>query len=563
MLAPTLHKTLLAGLSRAPLAPGAGAPTALTGLLAAVPEELRLWHTVAASDLWQRAGYLPPAPAPSAQPACPSEPTCSRAAEQVLLSILHGIHPELLGSWLAQAQTLNRQLPHSCLVPLLDLASQKPPLRAAVAALLGRRGRWLAAQQPRWAEVVGVDVRDGDGGGVDEDIGSAGGSGSGPAGGQANGMVARHWQLGNLAQRCAALRTMRLADPEAARLALEQDWAQEPAEHRMALLPCLAVGLNLRDETFLERALDDKRKDVRGTAQQLLATLPGSQLSERCKSRLAALFTLERRSGLRARLGAILSGNTGEPLPQLQVQLPAACDKDMQRDGIGVLGHAGMGEKAGWLLDLMACVPPTHWSETWQLTPDQVVDVLVAQEFNMALLTGLVHAAGRAVQTQPDAAAIDWFVTLVSGNGLAWSKLQIPALLLPELPCLPAAEQERVVRRWLEQAASQPQAYVHALAWAEQGADQCAKVLSPEMSHALLRHGQRQMAADERPDYSSRGDFAILAKVLDCADLAYARSNWPGDDWPHWPQWRPLVDHLMDTLHFRHTMHASFLENDA
>ncbi len=525
----TLHKTLLAGLSRAPLMPGG--PAALGELLAAIPDEVRLWHTVAATDLWQRAGYQPPPAAGPMQSACAPEATCPRAAEQVLRLILRDIHPELLEGWLAQARAMGFYLPHACLVPLLDMGMQKPSLRPALAALLGKRGQWLAAQHPQWAETYG-------------------------ASGQAGDTLAQQWQLGNLEQRCQALKAMRQADPAAALQALEQDWAQEPAENRIALLLCLATGLGALDEAFLERALDDKRKEVRSAAQQLLTTLPGSQLVERCKARLGALLSLERNTGLGARLGAIFAGNAAAM--ELSVQLPEACDKDMKRDGIGNQAHHGMGEKAGWLLDMMRCVPPMHWSTTWQLTPGQVIDVFANQEFKTALLTGLVHATSRAVHAEASPAAIDWFVTLIGDNEPSRSGLHIPAMLLPDMARLPMAEQERIVQRWLEQGAG-----AYALVWAEQGARGTAQALSPALSIALLRNAQRQMMAAPQTTYSTRGNFAILGKVLACEDLAYARANWPPDNWEHWPQWRSLVDNLMETLQFRYTMQASFLENDA
>jgi hypothetical protein len=189
--------------------------------------------------------------------------------------------------------------------------------------------------------------------------------------------------------------------------------------------------------------------------------------------------------------------------------------------------------------------------------------VLADQEFKIALLTGMVHATSQAVQAEASAAAIDWFVTLISDSGQPRSGLHIAPLLLPQLECLPAAEQERIVQRWLDQPVGDQQAYAYALAWAEQGAKRSAQALSPALSRSMLRNAQRQMMAVTQATYSSRGTFAVLGKVLDCEDLAYTRANWPSDNWEHWPHWRPLVDDLMETLQFRHTMQASFWEKNA
>ena len=529
-LNPSLQKALLAGVARAPLAPDSGG-AALQALLAEVPADARLWHTVAAADLWQRAGFQPSQAA--LQAPCAAAATCPRAAEQVLQLILRGIHPELLDNWLALAQLHRVRLPHAALVPLLEQGMQKPALRAALAPLLGARGHWLVAQHPAWAGKYGVAA--------DADA------------------PATHWQLGSLAQRCEALQAMRRADPGAALAALDADWAQEPVENRIALLPLLATGLGLRDEDFLERALDDKRKEVRAAALQLLGALPGSRLAERCKARLGALMTLERKSGLGARLGAMIKG---EALPELKLALPEACDKAMKRDGIGIAPHHGMGEKAGWLLDLMRCVPPTHWSETWQLAPRQVLDLLAKHEFKTALVTGLVQASARTLGAQPGPTAIDWFVTLVSEGAQASISLNIPGMLLPDLGRLPHQEQERIVLRWLDQSASAPRAYAYALEWAGERFGGSAESLSPQLSRLMLAGTQRQMLAEPRPDYQTRAGFAVLARALDPAALDGAQAGWPAGGWEHWPQWRPLVDALMETLQFRRTMQASFLETD-
>ncbi|NRR29319.1 hypothetical protein HSX11_03885 [Oxalobacteraceae bacterium] len=530
----SLHKALLAGVARAPIGPDS-ADIALRPLLASVPEPLRLWHSVAASDLWQRAGFQPSQATP--QTACVEERTCPRAAEQMLDQILRGIHPEQLLNWLALAQQHGMKLPHAALVPLLDMGMQKPALRIALSRLLGQRGQWLLAQYPAWSDAFQLAGEE---------------------------SAETHWQLGTLEQRCLALQAMRRADPVAALAALAAGWAQETLEGRSALLPCLATGLGPLDEDFLEQALDDKRKEVRMAAQQLLGCLPGSRLSERCKTRLTALMALERKTGLGARLGAMLGM---EGLPTLTLVLPETCDKAMKRDGIGIQSHYGMGEKAGWILDLMRCVAPAHWSVTWQLAPQQVLAVLAQQEFKTALITGLVQASARTLSVQPSAAAIDWFVMLAGDGAQVKTELNIPGMLMHDLERLPQPEQEGIVLHWLEDGSSGTHGFDLALAWAGQrsGAEGAAfpSALSDQLSRRLLAIIQRQMVAAPQPGYHTRGQFAVLAQALAATSLDYAHANWPASDWEHWPQWRALVDGLIDTLQFRHTMQSSFLETDA
>jgi hypothetical protein len=510
--APTIHKALLAGVARSPLGPDAPLQQVATG----VPEPLRLWHLVAANDLWQRAGCMPALAQSEAAPPCPTAPACPRGAERVLQMILAGVHVEQLPAWLALARRHGMALPHGLLVPLLELGTQKPALRADLAPVLGVRGHWLVAQHPAWSTQYGAAVD--------------------PAAPDA------HWQLGTLAQRCAALAAMRRADPATALAALEAEWPNEPPEHRAAFLPMLFQGLGPADEAFLERVLDDKRKEVRVWAQQLLVALPGSQLVERCKARLGALF--------------------GAPAPELALTLPDACDKAMKRDGIGNETHRGLGEKAGWLLDLMRCVPPPHWSATWQMTPRAVLAVFARHEFHMALVTGLVHGAARTLGAHPDRDAVDWFVMLAGEDLPGGAGLQSAAVLLRDMQRLPPVDQERIVLRWLEQPGSALRADTPALTWAEQRFGASADPMPPALSQRMLGGAQSAMLVAAQPSYEAQRAFTILSRTLDPAVLATAHTGWPAPDWEHWPQWRDAVDKFTDTLQFRTTMQASFLETD-
>lgn len=520
-LTPSLHKSLLAGTSRVTLDAAASGAPELQALLEGAGSDAALWHAIAAADLWQRAGCLPAAAAP-ASPACTNEATCTRAAESVLHLILRGIHPELLDSWLALARRHAMRLPHSALVPMLDMGAKNASVRQAMDGLLGGRGAWLAAQHPEWHAVYGAALDTSD--------------------------TKAQWELGTLPQRVAALRAMRAHDPQAARASLQAEWPQATPEQRAALLECLLVRLSLADEPFLEAALDNKRKEVRTAAQQLLASLPCSQLRARCQARLDAAFQLERKMlGLR--------------LPQLHVTLPEACDKSMKRDGIGSSSHPGLGEKAGWLLDLMRCVPPTHWSGSWQLEPRDVIKVMAAQEFKTALLSGLLVAGGRAVAAGADAQAIAWFGVLADETGRHDRSLHVQSVMLPFMAALPAVEQERIVRAWLANLDSDQHALWSTLSWAaERSAD---TPLPSDMARQILAALQQEMRARPQHAYMLTSHLRLLARVMDPADAVQAAQGWPADDWEHWPAWRAVVDQLTDTLQFRHTMQASFLETDA
>ena len=400
-LAPALHKALLAGTSRMPLKPDeSGACAEIGEMLQAAKlatgseaNPMLLWHAMAANELWQRAGFTPASGAASVSPATSDSRICPMAAEHILSLILRGIHPELLETWLARAHTAQARLPHQFLVALLQDGMHKPLLRALIMPLLGTRGHWLVAQHPEWSRRYGS---------IEQDD------------------IKAQWQHGNPIDRGQALRVLRQRNPQQARALLEADWASEAPENRAQLLACLAVGLSLDDEALLEQALDDKRKEVRSAAVTLLRSLNGSQLMQRCQQRLTALCNSER-----------------------QFSLPDSCDKAMKRDGVGAQKMTGLGEKAGWLLDLMRSVAPGHWCRAWQSTPTQVLAVLASQEFNGALETGMAHAACAALQACASQENAEWYALVLSYLGRGWPKFDYAMMpeLMQSFTLLPAAQQ--------------------------------------------------------------------------------------------------------------------------
>ena len=81
--------------------------------------------------------------------------------------------------------------------------------------------------------------------------------------------------------------------------------------------------------------------------------------------------------------------------PRLDVTLPEACDKAMVRDGIEAKPPQGTGEKAWWLRQMLAVVPPAAWSVGWHVSPVELAEVAAGTEWKDALLDGWAQAAGR------------------------------------------------------------------------------------------------------------------------------------------------------------------------
>lgn len=346
----------LVGTERAPL-PSFEPSTPRGALLAQLedrPPERALLSAAALASLWQQAGTeLPileaalPAPADSDEwPPCPS-----RAAYH-LGQMLTGDLERVLPEWLSALATAKRTLPHRWLPEMLKLARLKPNLRPQICAVLGRRGQWLAAQNPDWRDLpVASDPE----------------------------KLAAAWETASSELRQSILRQLRLSDPARARELAAAVWSQERAPERAQFLSAFAVGLGPDDESFLEVALDDRSKQVRPVAAELLASLPQSALVRRMAERAQAWLVLERKM----------------ERPKLKVELPPVCDEAMQRDGIIPDPPKGTGQRAWWLLQTVAIVPPGVWSGEWRASPEEIIQLAGETEEEALLLEAWSRAAAR------------------------------------------------------------------------------------------------------------------------------------------------------------------------
>ncbi|MFI6923044.1 DUF5691 domain-containing protein [Nonomuraea spiralis] len=267
--------------------------------------------TVAAVETARRrAGRRPAEPAPPAPAPAEELPAVGRRAAERLVRIMGGEHDRLLPEWLAAAAATGRRVPCDVLPDLLEGGRRDRSIRAHLGVLAGRRGRWLAGLNQEWGYLL------------EEPTGET-------------------WELGGPADRRAHLRALRAADPAAARELLESTWERETPDDRAEFVELLADGLGMADEPFLESALDDRRREVRQAAANLLTRLPGSRLSGRMAQRARACVSV--------------SGST------IAVEAPLECDRAMERDGVRPKPPRGIGERAWWLQQILARAPLGVW----------------------------------------------------------------------------------------------------------------------------------------------------------------------------------------------------------
>jgi hypothetical protein len=275
---------------------------------------------------------------------------CSHAVSRLLYNMFLGVHHDVLSEALEWLRTAGLRLPFELLPLALNIQPQA--MRSAVHPVLGERGLWLSQFNPDWAWVQNYL----------------------PASEAALSPDAETtWQESTTGQRCEILRRLRAIDPAKARTWLEATWKQEKADARLELLKTLEIGLSADDESFLDRVLDDRALSVKSAVPALLARIPTSAFATRMMNRADTM----------------LSGDQGK----LELTLAGALDKAGQRDGIIEKPPPGLGERAWWLIQILACVPLAHWEERFQLTPPELIAAADAGTSGNVLLEGWSRAA--------------------------------------------------------------------------------------------------------------------------------------------------------------------------
>jgi Family of unknown function (DUF5691) len=368
------------GIDRAPLPLDAlaGPAAAHAGALDTSDPAAALLDAAALLSAAARAGR-PPTAAAAVVPATPDRaPELSRRASSVLYYALRTRDPALLTDLLEAAAAAGFRAAAPMLPALLDVAARDRALRPAVCAVLGERGRWLAAYRAEWQRVADT--------GAPAHAGDAHADADHPAPDDP-----QAWATGRREERRAWLAAHRRHTPDEARDLLAAGWARETGTDREEFLEILAIGLSPSDEPFLEAALDDRRPAVRQVAARLLAALPASAFGRRAAARGAGLLRVERRGLKRV----------------LAVTLPETADAAAARDGIGTPPPPGVGDRAWLLTELIAAVPLATWPAALGLDRADLVALPEPDGFGAD-----VHAGWRiAAVAQRDAA---WAAALLA-----------------------------------------------------------------------------------------------------------------------------------------------------
>jgi hypothetical protein len=466
-----------------------------------------LLEAAAAALVYRRAGItatpgvtpVPPAPDETDHPLPPA------AGERLLRILSDGGVPggaqaahELLAQWLDLAARHGGHVPPEALPALLDAGRRNGAVRPALGRVAGRRGAWLAAMRADWRWLLD----------------------------EATATPAAAWETGSSGERLAYLVELRRTDPAAGRALLEHTWGAESSDDRARFLAALDLGLSTADDAFLDAALDDRRREVRESALDLLRRLPGSSLGRRMADRARAAVRLERRTLGRNRI---------------VVDPPEDLDEALRRDGVAATPARGMGIGAWLLEEVVAGAPLGTWIPDFGRDPDAVIDLARGHDWE----TPLLHGWAKAAIAQRDPA---WATALVRNDGRGSGAGLREAVRWDLHLVLPPAELARIAADFLrrEDHLAHRLLAVHPGEWPDE--------LALAVVETIARRARTDRHSWQLAELCRAAAPAMPPRYADpVGRLAAQLDQEPTDP----SRVRPVAE-LARTLTFRHEMHLEF-----
>jgi hypothetical protein len=276
---------------------------------------------------------------------------------------------------------------------------------------------------------------------------------------------------------------------------------------------------------------------VRQHAASLLARLPTSALVGRMAERARALVTLGK-STLLKRL-------------RVDVTLPAAADAALVRDGVEPRPPTGVGERAWWLAQILAAVPPSTWTAGGSPDAGAVLRAVEEHEWREPLVAGWLIATER----HRDAAWAEalWAHERVARIPQTWGAPP------PERVFTAIVSTERVdtdLRRSIgggRDVLRGGHAVLAALLeWPNEWSDALARSVAQRL---------KDYASDGMPLAGEFGVRALLersAHAVPTSAIGAFVDGWPEQDSDAWRTWAPTIDALASVLRFRHDLHLAF-----
>lgn len=270
------------------------------------------------------------------------ENSCSFKSIRHLQLILDGKYAAIFPEFLHHLLENGKRLPTD-LLPSLMARDDINEWWHLIEVSLSETGKWLLAQHPKWKIRV-TNPSD------------------------------SLWQTGDKIQRMALFQSWRLGDPTTAIEHLQATWDSENYRDKKNFIKEMAIGLSPADESLLNLALADKRKEVRMEATHLLAKIPFSAFSERMFQRALECLFYEK--------------------GKWHFQVPEELDAATIADGILSIDPAWKGgAKAGYLGQVFSKIPPSRWELHFEAEPLEILQLFNKTDWSEVVLQALAMAA--------------------------------------------------------------------------------------------------------------------------------------------------------------------------
>ena len=175
------------------------------------------------------------------------------------------------------------------------------------------------------------------------------------------------WYNSTMPEKLILLHSLRRSEPGRAVDLIRSTWTEDDYLLRRSYLKTFQTGISPADEEFLEKCLDDKRKEIRTTAAKLLRQLPNSALQKRILTQLKQHLNLK--------------GNNPD------IQLPASLSDEQIRDGLmPKFKFFSSGLKASRLGQMIAIVPPTQLEIHLKKSANEIIGIFTRSDWKELFL---------------------------------------------------------------------------------------------------------------------------------------------------------------------------------
>ncbi|MBN8660096.1 MAG: hypothetical protein J0M35_07005 [Candidatus Obscuribacter phosphatis] len=264
-----------------------------------------------------------------------------------LLTDTSSVGQKLIGDWLSLCVEHNYVVSRQRLPYLLELFREKPSLVAKLKACGGERLRFLLSQNKDWHKLLENEAL------ATESIEE----------------LTALFQEGTAKERTDALLRLRKLDFTQAESLIEKDFVKETLESRVSILLVLEKSLCQSDQAFLQnKAIADKRKEVRELAGLLLCRLYSSSYSQKLVSILRQRIKFAQKFEL--------------DLNDIERDIVDYEDLVVKQNTMGTLGT-----KARIVLNMLALADPLIFKTFCE--PEALVQHINASEWREPLLYGL------------------------------------------------------------------------------------------------------------------------------------------------------------------------------